>query len=104
MMTGAFSGPSSSQLKLMPLALTFIFRPSPQLGISIRHPEVRAAVAASLEGRRPGCCTVGGRASFEARLRRAPQDDGERVLLVAPFLTSAETPSRASPASSARWS
>jgi 23S rRNA pseudouridine955/2504/2580 synthase len=36
-----------------------------------RHPEARAQ--ASLEGRRPGP----GRASFEARPRRAPQDDGE---------------------------
>ena len=37
---------------------------------AIRHPEVRAAKAASLEGRRPGP------PSFEARQGRAPQDDG----------------------------
>jgi 23S rRNA pseudouridine955/2504/2580 synthase len=37
-----------------------------------RHPEAR--VPSSLEGQRPG---RPGRTSFEARLRRAPQDDGE---------------------------
>jgi hypothetical protein len=37
------------------------------------HPEMRAPP--SLEGRRPG---HSGRTSFEARLRRAPQDDGEQ--------------------------
>ena len=40
---------------------------------SPRHPEVRAR-----DAREPGRMTGPGRASFEARLRRAPQDDGER--------------------------
>ena len=38
-----------------------------------RHPEVRAR-----DAREPRRMTGPGRASFEARLRRAPQDDGER--------------------------
>ncbi len=43
----------------------------------VRHPEVRAAKAASLEGRRPGP------SSFEAREGRAPQDDGAKPILFA---------------------
>jgi protein ImuB len=39
---------------------------------SLRHPEVRAKRASKGDG--PG---IWGRSSFEARLRRAPQDDGE---------------------------
>ena len=44
---------------------------------STRHPEVRAARAASLEGRRPGP------PSFEAREGRAPQDDGLKAPQIA---------------------
>jgi 23S rRNA pseudouridine955/2504/2580 synthase len=54
-----------------------------------RHPEVRAK--ASLEGRRPK--RFGG-ASFEARLRRAPQDDGKGESDAAPTLPTARDSSR----------
>jgi len=52
----------------------------------LRHPEERPE-GPRLEGRRPvprrlrPCCGRLGRASFEARLRRAPQDDGLEYVL-----------------------
>ncbi len=51
-------------------------REEPRTPISTRHPEVRAQRASKGDGPRP----VGkpGRPSFEARVRRAPQDDGSK--------------------------
>ena len=40
---------------------------------------LRRPAKPALEGRRPGCCNSG-RASFEAPLRRPPQDDGSRFV------------------------
>src|SRR6185312_13951402 len=52
----------------------------------VRHPEVRAAKAASLEGRRPAP------SSFEARKERAPQDDGPKAQFSAGVQTVTVTP------------